>query len=195
MPHGSSPRIVGGANGLLLGARYLFLRLLYGGWFWRGSSRRADGGACREDGRGIQLFGVHHGRDALETCQHLGLLPLLEFGELAPETVLKWGRGALEQSEPLCGWCRRHPPAVLGISCSLNETTLFETVQDSGHRRMADVHVPCEDPDGNLAEAGELLQSDQLGPGDAELVDEMPGMKVDGPDDSPKGSDHSVIER
>ncbi len=60
---------------------------------------------------------------------------------------------------------------------------------------MADVHVPGEDPDGNLAEAGELLQGDELGPGDAELVDEMARVKVDGPDDSPKGSDHSVVER
>jgi hypothetical protein len=60
---------------------------------------------------------------------------------------------------------------------------------------MADPDVSGQDADGDLAEARELLQGDQLGAGHAETFHQMAGMQVDRPDYPPERGDHSVVER
>jgi hypothetical protein len=97
---------------------------------------------AREYGCGIDILGIHHGRNALQRGEQLRLLPFIETREAIDEALLQQGRRDIEQKTSFALQVNDHPPAILGIPVAHNQATFFEAFHNVGDRCLAEAEAP-----------------------------------------------------
>ena len=131
---------------------------------------RSDGGVDGADveHRGdVEIAGVHHIRYALERCKDHGLFPIREPLVAGDERLLQ-GRGRRPEGPfSLCREVRVYLALIHRAAFSIHEPPPLKAIENRGDRRLAQLHFPGDGADGDVAQARNSGEDEELGGGQA----------------------------
>lgn len=147
-----------------------------------------------EHGGCVDVFRFHQFHHAFEGKGDRGLFKFWEFVERIREDILEGGRSGIGNPFSRFGDGDEYDAPVGRIALAPNETFGFEAVKNADHGAVAQVDIPRNVRSRNRASVCDAQQGHELGCGDLVLTCELPGMDIDGLDDSPQRRKNAEVQ-